>query len=285
MTDISGPHGSISSASAALQSSLANRLQARSTGSILYRLTWKERVTPSGRAISALRASAARISASEFTSWPTPTTRDHKGTTLEGGWRNGTKGMSLNETARLSGWPSPTVGNASGSQMAKDASATGKRPDGSKATVSLPQVASFAGWPTAMAGTPARNGNNEAGSTDSSRKTVWLAGWPTTTSKHAAGGEYADPEKALARVQGPHANDLRDFAKIALPMRLCSDGRLLTGSTAGMVSGGRLNPEHSRWLMRIPPEWASCAPTETLSTLKRRRNSAQPSAKSQVYDL
>jgi hypothetical protein len=32
-----------------------------------------------------------------------------------------------------------------------------------------------------MAGTPAQNGNNEAGNNDSSRRTVALASWPTTT--------------------------------------------------------------------------------------------------------
>lgn len=37
------------------------------------------------------------------------------------------------------------------------------------------------GWPTPMAGTPARNGNNEAGNNDSSRRTVALAGWGTPT--------------------------------------------------------------------------------------------------------
>lgn len=40
----------------------------------------------------------------------------------------------------------------------------------------------FGSWPAPMAGTPARNGNNEAGSTDSSRRTrQLLSGWPTPT--------------------------------------------------------------------------------------------------------
>jgi len=57
-----GPPSSISSRSAALQSCLASKLQARMgfNGSILFRLTWKERVTPSGRPICALRASQWR---------------------------------------------------------------------------------------------------------------------------------------------------------------------------------------------------------------------------------
>lgn len=44
-------------------------------------------------------------------------------------------------------------------------------------------------------------------------------------------------------------------------------------SSASMESSGRLSPEHSRWLMNIPAEWSNCAPTETASTLKRRRSS------------
>lgn len=42
-----------------------------------------------------------------------------------------------------------------------------------------------------------------------------LKGWPTPTSKEAAGGEYKDPDKAMTRAMGPHANDLRDFAQMA----------------------------------------------------------------------
>jgi len=59
-----GPHGSGSLTSAGLTSCLASRFRARtaSAGSTLYRLTWKERVTPSGRSIPALRASALRTS-------------------------------------------------------------------------------------------------------------------------------------------------------------------------------------------------------------------------------
>ena len=65
-----------SSASAALQSSLASKLQAKtaSLGSTLWRLTWKARTTPLGRSICALRASAHPTSDSGCTGWPTPTT-------------------------------------------------------------------------------------------------------------------------------------------------------------------------------------------------------------------
>lgn len=39
----------------------------------------------------------------------------------------------------------------------------------------LPNAAELASWPSPMAGTPAQNGNNEAGNNDSSRRTVALA--------------------------------------------------------------------------------------------------------------
>src|SRR4029077_20136165 len=54
-----GLHGYGSYESAALTSALANRLRAKTDllGSTLFRLTWKERATPSGRSIPALRGS------------------------------------------------------------------------------------------------------------------------------------------------------------------------------------------------------------------------------------
>lgn len=69
-----GPPSSVSSASAALTSFLASRLQALTAlhGSTLYRLTWKQRTTPAGRSIPALRASVPRTSDKGCTGWPTP---------------------------------------------------------------------------------------------------------------------------------------------------------------------------------------------------------------------
>ena len=74
MSGTFGPRSIASSTSAALQLSLANRLRARTalSGSTLYRLTWKDRVTPAQQPICALRASARRTSDSAYGGWPTP---------------------------------------------------------------------------------------------------------------------------------------------------------------------------------------------------------------------
>lgn len=220
-------------------------------GSMIYSGAWKPHTTPAGRSISRLRVSVRRTFGSAPSSEP-------------------------------SGWPTPTAGNATGSQMAKNASPTGRRPDGSKATVSLNGVAQVAGWPTpssrdwkdspGMATTATNPDGSERSRLDQLPRQANLAGWPTPTAKLQAGGEYRDRDKAMARAMGPHANDLRDFAQMAGPTRLTATGEMLTGSSAGMESGGQLNPALPRWLMGYPPEWCDCAVSETPLSRKSRRN-------------
>lgn len=112
---IYGPHGSISLDSEALSLSLVSRLVAKTLiyGSTLYKLTWKPWVTPSGRSRFRLRASGLRTSATDST-----------------------------------GWPTPTKSNGDGGQIAKDCSPTGRRSNGTKATVSLNQIAQLTGRTT-----------------------------------------------------------------------------------------------------------------------------------------
>lgn len=146
-----GQHSITSSASAALQSSLESRLrhQTGSLGSTLYVLTWKERATPSGRRICALRASAPRTSDSGFIGWPTPTTRDWKdGASMQA---NVPLNALLSRVAWLAGWPTPQASDMTGGGQAKRA--MGETRHGSN----LCDFAMLAGWPSPTA-TDAKRG-------------------------------------------------------------------------------------------------------------------------------
>ena len=91
-----------------------------------------------------------------------------------------------------------------------------------------------------------------------------LAGWPTPKVADNKGNTYEATEN--------RRSELRKTAHLARgPARLTSRGLLLTGSTAGMESGGQLNPAHSRWLMGYPPEWDDCAVTAMPSSRRSRK--------------
>lgn len=165
-------------------------------------------LTPSQRTICRLRASAHRTSASACSSAPSP-------------W-----------TQSLAGWATASARDH------KDGSECRSVP----INALLGRQVWLAGWPTAMAGSPATAAYNAAGNTDASRRTVKLVDWSKTPTP---------PE----------------------PMRRTASGEIRTGSSAAMAAGGPLSPEHSRWLMGYPAAWGSCGATVKRSCRRSRRSS------------
>lgn len=104
--DTCGLYGATSLSSVALQQSLVSRLRVRlqSTGSPLFKMTWKAEVMPSRRLIYRLRASGLRTSGNDCTSWPTAAARDWKSSASN---KHGHNARPLNEVARLAFWSTP----------------------------------------------------------------------------------------------------------------------------------------------------------------------------------
>lgn len=288
-----GLTSSVSSTSAALQSALENRLRQKtaSLGSTLYKLTWKTRVTPSGRLIPALRASVRRTSGKDYTGlelthWATPRCGDvseekwetklaRNARHLEAGKMKGVGGMTLPMMAHACGWPTPTTRDH------KDGAECVNVP----LNALLGRVMWLVGWPT-----PTTQDDNcsrmpnpqeyaekrlqRANKCSNLAQTAQaLSGWPTPIVNDALGSGYCYGKKKPDGTRNIFLK-LPGAAELAVgPARLTASGEMLTGSCAGMESGGQLNPALPRWLMGLPTAWDDCAVMVTpLSRRKLQRS-------------
>lgn len=139
-----------------------------------------------------------------------------------------------------------------------------------RASVPRRDATGFSSWPTPMAGSPARNGYNEAGNNDSSRKTVALCNWATPAAREAGG----TPEQFLARKAALNGACGISLTSLSLQAQLAVSGETPTGSTAPITNTGQLNPGHSRWLMGYRRVWDDCGVMAMQSFPSSRRNSS-----------
>ncbi len=210
-----------------------------------------------------------------LTAWGTPAARDWKSgeasqETLDKNAR------PLSEQAVLTAWKTPCVPN--GGRISGNQTDIGKHQDGTQAQIGLENEARLSGWttpqahdqtgrskgqkeihgtlhgcaflvsearlgawPTPMAGTPAQKGYNEAGNTDSGRKTVEMCQWPVDPSTDSGA-------KPIGYLLGPNGWEIRP-------------------------ASGQLNAAHSRWLMALPAAWDDCGVTAMASLRKSRKPS------------
>jgi hypothetical protein len=258
-----------------------------SRGSTLFALTWKERVTPLGRRICALRGAALRTSGSGSTSWPSPPVNDSTGSEYQvsrgkkvlkltgvakTSWPSpiaeDSQSRSSNETlldAARSAWPTPQHRENGGGEYSDPAKALARMESGHQ--INLQDVAKLASWPTPRAYIHSED--------------VSVPG--LTSLDVVARGLY--PEKARywpgqsleSPWVTPSARDWKDSPGMAttginpdgtersridmLPRQAAqTSGNPVNGSPARTVNRGQLNPALPRWLQSIPAVWDECSP-------------------------
>jgi len=267
----SGPYGSTSSASAALQRSLESRLAARLPmgGLTMFIKGWKQKVTPAGRQYCQLAVSARPISETDCGLWGTPLSNQANGEPeaflrrkRESVARGSKMGICLSDlnmqVKAVAMWPTVTTNDATGSQYQY-----GK--DKKKILKLTGQV--MAMWPTPNANKHTKNSKDpqkmkEGGVQTTLADATWIASKamrPTPSTR-----DYKDTgslESSQFRKCGKERNDTL--------------GRVAYGSAAPMENKGSLNPAFPCWLMGYPTEWGSCADMVTLLCLRQPRNSSK----------
>lgn len=251
--ETSGPTSSASLRSAALNTSLANKLRARlsTVGSIEYTQTWKELATPSGRRYWAHTASARTIYVNVSTGVLLSRFNTTRATDGSNGGPNQANG-ALSSDAAAAAWPlspspSPSVGDATGGRVPPaGTSATGLRPDGKKAQMGLQTIARLSAWEkTPMAGDgdggvmeirPGTTGKYKL------RDFAQLAAFPTTTRDSKSEGKDAPNRTGSPSLPALVRGVIADIFYVPTGRRVV------------------LAPEFSLWLMGFPEAWVKAAP-------------------------
>ena len=257
----SGLLGRDSSASASLQRCLENRLMTRlaTGGSTLFKLTWRGKTTPLGRRYLEHAVSVPRRSAQDCTSWPRPQVHDDK---LRGNTEaeNHSFPHDLSNAANLASWPRPSANEydqeLNETREKRRLEMKAKHQNGNGFGMTLSVSARLAAWPRPMAGSPATETYNEAGNTDSSRKTVELVGWTRPTVDDANNG---------TRASGQFKSLTRD-ATLTSWARPRGEDAECAGAHRGVADGLHSQAQLATWVRPSARDWKDTAGMETTGT-------------------
>lgn len=249
----SGLNSIPSSASVALQSSLASSLAANMdvNGSTEYRLIWKSWGTPSGRQICALRASGHPISDSESTGgllgWPTPNTMPDAPNMSENRGNGSRRRLTPQSVQGLVGWPTPRTVTG-GAESAERKQELGRTESGGS---DLQAVAQMAGWGTPRVTTNGGLSSDSRSTLKESRLEDQVQGWTTPSAR-----DWKDTPGMATTATNPDGST-RDRMD-QLPRQIHG----ATGISSSVATGkrGALEPQFARWLMSFPEIWDSVSP-------------------------
>lgn len=262
-----GPTASGSLRTAALSASTASRLRPKTDllGSTLFSLTWKRRVTPLGRTIYALRATALLTSAKGCTGVRSPAASDCEGGVMDIqlAEREGfnPKIKLRDEAALFSPVPTP---------KAQNANSPGEHGQGGRDLQTDCQEFSPVPTPMANKNTPQQRDDFTPTLANVAEQ---FSPVPTPQAMDVRGDTREAHERTPEANKGGCSNLREQVQNFAT-----DTGKTPNGSSAGTESTGQLNPCYSRFLMSLPVEWDFAA-FRASENLKARKSTSRSSTK------
>lgn len=266
--DTSGPTTTASPESLALTRSLASRLTELldTDGSMEFRLTWNEKVTPLGRPYCQLAASIRPSGDTGYSGWPNPDSNNRVGDYADVKkvlLRMESHQANLADVAQLAPWACPSARDHKSEQatevfnMERDAHAKGKP---------LSYEATLSAWPnlTALGFADSHQPGNNRSLTAMEQLTPWAS--PTKQDSTGTRNETANlrtdapfhagqtlvDQVILTPWASPRAAGVGGHGRGVADTLSSQADQDLASSTVATASRGVLNAAHTRWLMGFP---------------------------------